>query len=48
MWRCGQAGKAAIARVNLDSAPSEELLDGIKSACPDILDMHVVELNPHK
>ncbi len=40
--------QAAIARINLDSAPTKELLDGIRSACPDILDMHVVELNPRK
>ncbi len=36
--------QAAIARINLDSAPPKELLDGIKKGCPDILEMHLVEL----
>jgi D-3-phosphoglycerate dehydrogenase len=36
--------QAAVARINLDAAPSKELLDGIKRACPDILDLHLVEL----
>jgi D-3-phosphoglycerate dehydrogenase len=36
--------QAAIARINLDSAPPKDLLDGIKKGCPDILDMHLVEL----
>jgi D-3-phosphoglycerate dehydrogenase len=37
--------QAAIARINLDSAPPRELLDNIKLGCPEILDMHLVELN---
>jgi D-3-phosphoglycerate dehydrogenase len=36
--------QAAVARINLDAAPSKELLDGIKRGCPDILDLHLVEL----
>ncbi len=36
--------QAAIARINLDSAPPKELLDGIKNECVDILDMHLVDL----
>jgi D-3-phosphoglycerate dehydrogenase len=36
--------QAAIARINLDSAPPKDLLDGIKKGCADILDMHLVEL----
>lgn len=36
--------QAAIARINLDTAPPKELLDGIKQGCPDILEMHLVEL----
>jgi D-3-phosphoglycerate dehydrogenase / 2-oxoglutarate reductase len=36
--------QAAIARINLDSAPPKDLLDGIKRGCADILDMHLVEL----
>jgi D-3-phosphoglycerate dehydrogenase len=38
---------AAVARINLDSAPSTEMLDSIKNSCPDILDMHLVELSAH-
>ena len=36
--------QAAIARINLDSAPAKELLEGIKKECKDILDMHLVDL----
>ncbi len=39
-----EGAQAAIARINLDAAPSKELLDSIKRACPDILDIHLVEL----
>ena len=42
-----EGAQAAIARINLDAAPAKELLDGIKQACPDILDMHLVELGRH-
>ena len=42
-----EGAQAAIARINLDAAPAKELLDGIKQACPDILDMHLVELSRH-
>jgi D-3-phosphoglycerate dehydrogenase len=35
---------AAIVRINLDSEPPKELLDGIKSSCADVLDLHLVEL----
>jgi len=37
---------AAVVRINLDGAPSKELLDSIKQACPDILDIHLMELGP--
>lgn len=36
--------QAAIARINLDSAPPKELLDSIKKECAEILEMHLVEL----
>jgi D-3-phosphoglycerate dehydrogenase / 2-oxoglutarate reductase len=36
--------QAAIARINLDSAPPKELLEGIKKGCADILDMRLVAL----
>ncbi len=36
--------QAAIARINLDSAPPKDLLDVIKKGCADILDMHLVDL----
>jgi D-3-phosphoglycerate dehydrogenase len=42
-----EGAQAAVARINLDAAPAKELLDGIKQACPDILDMHLVELGRH-
>jgi D-3-phosphoglycerate dehydrogenase / 2-oxoglutarate reductase len=35
---------AAIARINLDSEPPKEALEGIKSSCADVLDLHLVEL----
>jgi len=35
---------AAVVRINLDRAPSKELLDAIRKACPDILDIHLMEL----
>jgi D-3-phosphoglycerate dehydrogenase len=38
--------QAAVVRINLDRAPSKELLDGVKQACPDILDIHIMELSP--
>jgi D-3-phosphoglycerate dehydrogenase len=36
--------QAAVARINLDSAPPREVLEGIKTACNDVLDMHLVAL----
>jgi D-3-phosphoglycerate dehydrogenase len=42
-----EGAQAAVARINLDAAPAKELLDSIKQACPDILDMHLVELGRH-
>ena len=39
-----EGAQAAIARINLDGAPSAALLEGIKKGCADILDMHLVEL----
>jgi D-3-phosphoglycerate dehydrogenase len=39
-----EGAQAAIARINLDGAPSGEVLDALKQASPDILDLHLVEL----
>jgi D-3-phosphoglycerate dehydrogenase len=39
-----EGAHAAVVRINLDRAPSKELLDEIKQACPDILDVHLMEL----
>jgi D-3-phosphoglycerate dehydrogenase len=36
---------AAVVRINLDSAPSQEVLDSLKKACTNILDLHLVELD---
>jgi D-3-phosphoglycerate dehydrogenase len=37
---------AAVARINLDGAPSLELLAGMRAGNTDILDLHLVELQP--
>ncbi len=39
-----EGAQAAVARINLDGAPSMELLESIKKGCPDILDLQLVEL----
>ena len=36
--------EAAIARINLDKAPAPALVDAIKAASPDILDLTLVAL----
>ena len=37
--------QAAIARINLDGEPKSDLLEAIRKACPDILDLHLVALS---
>jgi D-3-phosphoglycerate dehydrogenase len=37
--------EAAIARINLDKEPSAPLVDQVKAACPDILDIAIVALS---
>ena len=39
-----EGAEAAVARINLDGAPSHELLTAIKTGNADILDLHVVAL----
>jgi D-3-phosphoglycerate dehydrogenase len=39
-----EGGEAAIARINVDRAPSQELLERIKSGQKDVLDIHLVPL----
>lgn len=39
-----EGAQAAIARINLDGAPSDELLQEIKSGNDDILDLHLVKI----
>ena len=39
-----EGAQAAVARINLDGAPSAELLTEIKQGCRDILDLKLVEL----
>jgi D-3-phosphoglycerate dehydrogenase len=39
-----EGAQAAVARINLDSAPPKELLAALKQGCTDILDLHLVEL----
>jgi D-3-phosphoglycerate dehydrogenase len=36
--------QAAVARINLDGAPGEALLQQIQSGCADILDLHLVAI----
>jgi D-3-phosphoglycerate dehydrogenase len=36
--------QAAVARINLDGAPGEALLEQIQSGCADILDLHLVAI----
>ncbi|MBP1597119.1 MAG: D-3-phosphoglycerate dehydrogenase [Acidobacteria bacterium] len=37
--------QAAVARINLDTAPAPDLLEIIKKECPDILDLSLVKLD---
>lgn len=39
-----EGAQAAIARINLDGAPSDELLQAVKSGNDDILDLHLVKI----
>ena len=39
-----EGAEAAVARINLDAAPSETLLQTIQAGSPDILDLHLVTL----
>jgi D-3-phosphoglycerate dehydrogenase len=36
--------EAAVARINVDGAPSEELLKTIRQGNADILDLHLVKI----
>jgi D-3-phosphoglycerate dehydrogenase len=35
---------AAVARINLDNAPSEQILNRIKSASADIIELNLIQL----
>jgi D-3-phosphoglycerate dehydrogenase len=39
-----EGAEAAVARINLDGAPSSSLCDRIKAENGDILDLHVVRI----
>ena len=40
-----EGAQAAVARINLDGAPSDALLSAMQSGNPDILDLHLVPSN---
>jgi D-3-phosphoglycerate dehydrogenase len=39
-----EGAEAAVARINLDDAPTPALLDGIRDGNPDVLDLHLIAL----
>ncbi len=39
-----EGAEAAVARINLDQAPSDALLQAIRAGCGDILDVHVIAI----
>ena len=39
-----EGAEAAVARINLDAAPSDALLQQIRDGNSDILDLHVVTI----
>ena len=39
-----EGAEAAVARINLDAAPSDALMQAMKSGNPDILDLHLVTI----
>ena len=40
-----EGAEAAVARINLDNAPSRGMLDGLQSRNADIIEMNLLELN---
>jgi len=39
-----EGAQAAVARINLDGAPSNALLESVQGGNPDILDLHLVTI----
>ena len=39
-----EGAAAAVARINLDNAPSEAILNGIRSGSPDIIELNLIQL----
>ena len=39
-----EGAQAAVARINLDGAPSDELLKSVQAGNADILDLHLVRI----
>jgi D-3-phosphoglycerate dehydrogenase len=39
-----EGAAAAVARINLDNAPSASVLDGIRSSNPDIIELNLIQL----
>ena len=40
-----EGAEAAVARINLDNAPSHQLLNRLRSACPDIIELNVLSIS---
>jgi D-3-phosphoglycerate dehydrogenase len=39
-----EGAAAAVARINLDNAPSEAILNRIRSGSPDIIELNLIQL----
>jgi D-3-phosphoglycerate dehydrogenase len=39
-----EGAAAAVARINLDNAPSEAILNRIRSGSPDIIELDLIQL----
>jgi D-3-phosphoglycerate dehydrogenase len=40
-----EGAEAAVARINLDNAPSQTLLESVANQSADILELNVIEIN---
>jgi len=41
-----EGAAAAVARINLDNAPSSQMLDRLRAETTDIIEMNLIELAP--
>ena len=40
-----EGAEAAVARINLDNAPSQATLDGLRAGSADVIELNVLEIN---